>query len=842
MTSATSDNSSFFYEISQQFRERIKVGHRVILVIEWNEQIINSSKQDHEALIRGLQSLISVYFDEWISLGCPSLASPEQFFSRNQWNFVVISHEIKTLQPLLSDTFKGLPVSLRYFSPIEFTEIALGQTIHFMIYDLRNGAHPNTMGRILETISGSGFLLIFCRSLEEYWTLIDPSVHDFVLQFPHQLDEIKPIFFPYLRKSLENLKPITMKDLVSLGLKTRFTMKKSISLPLADNIQSDLASRNIKWLSLDATFKDYPVTKDQQEALTFLNDIVAKTISSRKRPRLGRAVFISSKRGRGKSTVLGLCIGATILESLPSRPHVITAPQVENVQVVFHSILSFLRLKGIESRAELDEDTRMIRGITVGKRLVLRYRDPIDVLKEKGSVLMVDEAGSIPIPLLKHFFKKFALIIFSSTEHGYEGTGRSFTFRFQKELEADNRLLAKLVLDQPVRHSVDDPLESWLHEVLLLEAEPPELTINREMLDLEKLELVHFDKKKLFFDDVDMLRDIIGILVSSHYRNQPNDLFLMADAPHIHVYGVFYRDLENKMEMEFVNEDKMQCARERVLVSAILVSIEGGFDPARIPVDPIQQRELRGNVVSLTMYRTVNFDFPRWKGARIVRIAVHPQYQDQGIGSRSLQLFELECHGQQFEWIGTSFGGTPELINFWIKNSYRAVHIRPTPSTTTGECSVIMIKTLVPELESLIREASKDLRLHILHWTRELWWYFEPEEILAFIEATDPYHDWKPAITEIGIYRLNNYLNRVLTFFGAMGVINQLAWSYFLKYPEAGVHLAPIQRKILVVKNLQGWDWNSVAARFRTDPSKIQGLYVKSLKRLRKWFLTEVRQ
>ncbi len=824
-------------------RSALTKGHRVVLVIEWGESPSNLDVDRRELLSRVLQVSWSLYFEEWSKVGHPTMASSDFLFSHDRWKCLVISHQVSSLKSILEFTFRDFPVSLHYHSPVEFAEVALGRTTHFMIYDLMNGAHPNTMGRILETISGTGLLIIFCRTLEEYEKLVDPSVHDFVLQFPRGLDEITPIFFPYLRQSLERLDPLVMNDLVSLSLESESVHPSSSLRPSDLDMKDDfiVGRQKSEWIPLTSSFRGHPVTSDQLKVLTFLDETIKSQMANKKRKRMGHAIFLSSKRGRGKSTVLGLILGSMVLESPPLRPHVITAPHVENVQVVFRALLSFLRLKGVECRPEYVPDSEMVRGILLGRRLVIKYRDPIDALKEKGSLIVVDEAGSIPIPLLKSFLKKFDLVLFSSTEHGYEGTGRSFTFRFQKELEAENRLLAKVMLKQPVRHGNDDPLESWLHDVLLLDAEPPDISVNPDEIDLSKLELVSLDKRELFFQRIDLLRDIVGILVSSHYRNQPNDLFLMAEAPHVRIHGVFYPDLCEDADQNGNDEEGTSSIKDhprRILVAAVLSSIEGGFDPKLIPLDPMKQRSLRGNVVTLTMFRTVQSEFPRWKGSRIVRIAVHPSLQGRKIGSETLYLFERACQKEGLEWVGTSFGATPRLINFWKKNGYQTVHLRPTPSSTTGECSIIMIKPLVGELESLVTDASRDLRFHVLHWTRELWWYFEPEEILAFIDATTSYHGWKPIITNIGLYRLDNYLNKTLTYFGVMGVVNQLTWHYFLKYPEVAVHLAPIQRKILVVKNLQGWDWNSVAAKFRSDPSKIQGLYVKALKRLRKWFLS----
>lgn len=51
------------------------------------------------------------------------------------------------------------------------------------------------------------------------------------------------------------------------------------------------------------------------------------------------------------------------------------------------------------------------------------------------------------------------------------------------------------------------------------------------------------------------------------------------------------------------------------------------------------------------------------KSARIVRIAVHPDVQQHGIGRRLLAFFETTLP-KDISYIGTSFGLTASLLSF----------------------------------------------------------------------------------------------------------------------------------------------------------------------------------
>lgn len=136
-------------------------------------------------------------------------------------------------------------------------------------------------------------------------------------------------------------------------------------------------------------------------------------------------------------------------------------------------------------------------------------------------------------------------------------------------------------------------------------------------------------------------------------------------------------------------------------------------------------------------------DFPTLSGARIIRIAVHPDFQSMGYGSRALKLLELYYTGgvpfegmdddprktsvrvvsedsislldeqiaprsnlppllmklqerrpEKLDYLGVSFGLTLNLLKFWKKAGYVPVYLRQTTNELTGEHSCIMLKSV----------------------------------------------------------------------------------------------------------------------------------------------------
>jgi N-acetyltransferase 10 len=163
-------------------------------------------------------------------------------------------------------------------------------------------------------------------------------------------------------------------------------------------------------------------------------------------------------------------------------------------------------------------------------------------------ILIIDEAAAIPLPIVKHMMGQY-LIFMSSTINGYEGTGRSLSLKLINQLREQNRYthgenstksgiktvrdLKEIKMDEPIRYGIGDPIEEWLTNLLCLnstEADPLESgAIHPNLCDL------YFVNRDTLFSyhkgSEKFLRKLMSLFVSSHYKNSPNDLQLLSDAP-----------------------------------------------------------------------------------------------------------------------------------------------------------------------------------------------------------------------------------------------------------------------------------------------------------------------
>lgn len=180
-------------------------------------------------------------------------------------------------------------------------------------------------------------------------------------------------------------------------------------------------------------------------------------------------------------------------------------------------------------------------------RQTIQYIRPQDHNKlSQAELLVVDEAAAIPLTLVKNLLGPY-LVFLSSTVNGYEGTGRSLSLKLVQKLREQSRArvqdpqgfgggrqLKEVQLEEPIRYGADDPVEKWLTELLCLNATQEVDPLKEGCPHPNECELYFVNRDTLFSyhqSSERFLKKIMAIFVSSHYKNSPNDLLLLSDAP-----------------------------------------------------------------------------------------------------------------------------------------------------------------------------------------------------------------------------------------------------------------------------------------------------------------------
>lgn len=162
----------------------------------------------------------------------------------------------------------------------------------------------------------------------------------------------------------------------------------------------------------------------------------------------------------------------------------------------------------------------------------------------QAELVVIDEAAAIPLPVVKKLLGPY-LVFMASTINGYEGTGRSLSLKLIQQLRESSgktqmgRTLHEVVLDEPIRYAPGDPVEKWLNKLLCLDATIAPKAKNAATPHPDKCQLFAVNRDTLFsYHAVSeaFLHRMMALYVASHYKNTPNDLQLLSDAPAHQLY------------------------------------------------------------------------------------------------------------------------------------------------------------------------------------------------------------------------------------------------------------------------------------------------------------------
>ena len=230
----------------------------------------------------------------------------------------------------------------------------------------------------------------------------------------------------------------------------------------------------------------------------------------------------------------------------------------------------------------------------------------------------------------------------------------------------------------------------------------------------------------------------MSMYVASHYKNQPNDLQLLSDAPAHQLFVLLGPQAEGQGNAGQLPD----------VLCVVQVALEGAISRESVNAQLRKGERASGDMIPWTVAQQFqDAEFAGLSGARIVRIATHPDVSGMGYGTRAIELLSQYYQGEiinveegddeassadedqedkeskkettlqsekvkprkkleplllplaerkaeRLHWFGTSFGITQSLYNFWHKNGFRSVYVRQTANPLTGEHSAILLKGL----------------------------------------------------------------------------------------------------------------------------------------------------
>jgi N-acetyltransferase 10 len=273
----------------------------------------------------------------------------------------------------------------------------------------------------------------------------------------------------------------------------------------------------------------------------------------------------------------------------------------------------------------------------------------------QAELVIIDEAAAIPLPLVKNLIGPY-LVFLASTINGYEGTGRSLSLKLIQQLRESTRpsltkdlatstpheddttatttassskkpthksapkarTLREVKLDTPIRYSAGDKIEKWLNSLLCLDAAVlPKNPAVQGCPHPSTCELFYVSRDTLFSyhpaSEV-FLQRMMSLYVASHYKNQPNDLQLLSDAPAHHLFVL----------LPPLKDDESHLPEPLVVLQ---VALEGNIS-RQVIMDGLGRGMRPGGdmIPWLVSQQFQEGRFGMLSGARVVRIACHPDY------------------------------------------------------------------------------------------------------------------------------------------------------------------------------------------------------------------------
>ena len=399
-------------------------------------------------------------------------------------------------------------------------------------------------------------------------------------------------------------------------------------------------------------------------------------------------LIVTAKRGRGKSALAGLFAKQQLAQN---QPVILTAPNKSAVNI-------------FNAFAEAD----------------ITFMPPDELSQNLSNApqqfanhwLFVDEAAMIPLDILFRLTKAFKRVVLTTTLHSYEGTGRGFLLKFMAKTD---RTLRHFELFTPLRWQADDKLEAFIDDLLLCDCEdrlpqPPYDGALTEQIQISHCERIPHDQ----------IESVYGLLTLAHYRTSPLDLRRLLDAPQQQFY--------------------LAQAQDSLLGCVWAVSEGGLTDKTLIRQIRRGERRPRGNLVAqMLCFQAGLEEACEFRSLRISRIAVQPNWQQQGLGQRLITRMKQQQIKQQgaVDFLSVSFGYTPELLAFWQKCGFILVHFSESKEASSGCYSVVALCPLSEEGRVFVQRAEKQFQRNLPLSLHPLATQFARTEIDWTLDSSD---------------------------------------------------------------------------------------------------------
>ncbi len=512
----------------------------------------------------------------------------------------------------------------------------LGSEYSALIFNCFNGFNPDLFCALTGLIKSPGIIILITPDIQQWSVFADPE-YSKLCSHPHTPENVKGRFVTYLVEKL------TEKS------KSRF-----FSI-IGQNDQSESNFNSIK-TDIYSLFIENTLASNKKIKPSLEQKTIATAIENLATAKADGIIIIYGHRGRGKSTTIGKALCNLALLSQISQLQVsVVSQNKKNVGPIYKQL------------SELNHNYSF------------NFFPPDEFLRNNitAGILVIDEAATIPLAVLKKLIISTGKIVISSTTDGYEGTGMGLSTKFQSFLSRSRRSIKQFELITPYRWANNDPVESFIFETFLMHSAAQNndtkllsLVPNLNNISIQKVDrdLLSKNTKKVF--------QLFQLLSQAHYRTTPSDLRYILDAPSVELWTADH---------------------DGEISAVLMLSNEGAINSTYEGDIWLGRRRLSGHLIPQTLSTHSGFKKAiRFAYKRIVRIAVIQKHQRHGIASKLLDRVYHSTlkENQELDFLGVSYGFESGLYQFWQTMGFNAVRIGHRENARSGLKSMIMLKPI----------------------------------------------------------------------------------------------------------------------------------------------------
>lgn len=938
--------------IRQTLEDAVSNNHRAFIVLvgdKGRDQVVNLHYMLSKLTLQARPSVLWCYKTE---LG---------FSSNKKKRMKVIKKRIKQglVDPNRDDPFElfisSTTIRFSYYSE---SHKILGNTYGMCVLQDFSALTPNLLARTIETVSGGGLIVLLINNMNSLKQLFSLSmdVHSRMRTEAHS--KVVPRFNERFILSLSdcpgaivaddelNVLPIS-SHVRSLTGSTGHTHSL---LPVTTAKPGETTAQSPELKELKASLIDTPPigaliektkTIDQAKALLRFEEAISEKT-------LRTTVALTASRGRGKSASLGLAVAAAIAHDYSNI--FVTSPSPENLRTFFAFL--FIGFDALDMKEHTDYEILQSNDPAMNKAVVrvnifrnhrqtVQYIQPTDAANSlaQAELLVIDEAAAIPLPVVEKMLGPY-VVFMCSTVTGYEGTGRSLSLKLMKKLregsnammkgktqsntlvnglsnrQADRdasqvatgsgagRVFREVQMETPIRYGEKDPVEAWLYDLLCLEAGGKRQILTGGAPHPDECELYYVERDALFSRhsaSEDFLHKIMALFVSSHYKNSPNDLQMLSDAP---AHGLFVLLAPTRPDTDKLPD----------VLCAVQVCLEGKISSQSSKKGLSRGQRASGDLIPWTISQQYQEpDFATLAGARIVRIATHPDVQKMGYGTRAIKLL-LEYYAgknislglktandsngnnkiekmdeeqemdskesillkevvgprqnipplllrlherspERLDYVGVSFGLTQGLYNFWNRLGFVPLYMRLTSNDLTGEHTCIMATTKMNDQEESstkwIGSFHHDFRRRFIQLLGYDFKKLSAGLAMAILEGYSQdedsnmksaklltYDDIKNMFSPYDRRRLESYARNLVDYHVIVDMLPKLAEQYCLGHFGEDLRLSQAQTAILMALGLQRKSVDDLEKELTIQGSQVLALFNKVTRKISSFLRT----